>query len=98
MTQAGAIHFHRLHRLANRAIQQVADICSRCGELDCSLSLCEERLTATRSVVMTLAVAFKPRLSIANHSPSRQRRLKSSPEVSFVVFNTILDQKLQVLF
>ncbi len=49
------------------------------------------RVTATRSVAMTLAVAFKPRLPIPKKNiPSRQRRLKSSPQISFVVINTIL--------
>lgn len=52
--------------------------------------------SSTRSVVMTVAVAFKPRLPIKKDIPSRQRRLKRSPQIPFVVFDTILAEKLQI--
>jgi hypothetical protein len=53
--------------------------------------------SSARSDGMILAVAFKPRIPIKIILRRVSDGLKSSPQVSFVVFNTILAKKLQVL-
>src|SRR5438309_2067844 len=84
------------HQPSLRDVGAVATSSFFIGRLPSRSGYCDAR-SSTRSVGMTLAVAFKPRLPIPKEYSVASATIDSSPQVSFVVFNTVLVQKRQIL-